>query len=190
MSDLIMSKVFSSGVNDAAIVSTIGSNIFFRGKEKFYKNLYDGYCANIKSFADENNVKLSSVNRMLVGEDNIIDISRLNDDSMYISEDNVKIYKTKDQHVARISINGHNSRWMLLEKTFEYHDGLTCIANMDNYNIFNKTILPVYRDEILKIYNITDKDINIYLEWIDAKDVYHYKENVKLNVNIKDIKID
>lgn len=53
---------------------------------------------------------------------------------------------------------------------------------------FSKTILPVYRDEILKIYNITDKDIDIYLEWIDAKDVYHYKENVKLNVNIKDIK--
>lgn len=73
---------------------------------------------------------------MLVGEDNIIDISRLNDDSIYISEDNVKIYKTKDQQVARISINGHNSRWMLLEKTFEYHDGQTCIANMDNYNIF------------------------------------------------------
>lgn len=53
---------------------------------------------------------------------------------------------------------------------------------------FSKTILPVYRDEILKIYNITDKDIDIYLEWIDAKDVYHYKENIKLNVNIKDIK--
>ena len=53
---------------------------------------------------------------------------------------------------------------MLLEKTFEYHDGQTCIANMDNYNIFSKTILPVYRDEILKTYNITDKDIDIYLE--------------------------
>lgn len=37
MSDLIMSKVFSSGVNDAAIVSTIGSNIFLEVKKNFIR---------------------------------------------------------------------------------------------------------------------------------------------------------
>ena len=38
--EIIQSKIFKSGYNDTEIVSKTGTDVYFRGREKFYKNLY------------------------------------------------------------------------------------------------------------------------------------------------------
>ena len=190
--EIIQSKIFKSGYNDTEIVSKTGTDVYFRGREKFYKNLYgsDGIYTLIKSFADRNNVKLSSVTEIIVNDTDIIRISGLSDDATEILESNVVIYNhLNDLQIVRISIDGHYSTWCLLNKIFENRNGETYIKYKDNYNYFYKEILPLLSIKIFATYSIIDDD-NIYINWVDAKDAIDYNRATNKDINIKDLKED
>lgn len=100
------------------------------------------------------------------------------------------IYNHLDElQIARVSIDGHYSTWCILLETFENSNGKTRIKYKDNYRYFYEEMLPLLRDRIFKTYNITNDDIDIYIEWINAKDAADHSKTNK-NINIKDIKED
>lgn len=189
--EIIQLKIFKNGHNDTEIVSKISTDIYFRGREKFYKDLYGDSSTYkfIKSFADKNNIKLPPIVEIMVSDTDIIRISGLSDDATEILESNVVINNhLNNLQIVRISIDGHYSTWCLILETFENRNGETYIKYKDNYNYFYEEVLPMLRDRILNIYNITDD--NIYISWVGAKDAIEYNKSTNGDINIKDLKED
>ena len=157
-------------------------------KINFEEEVFEEWALNIVKqhilhHLSDSGVLVKSISGIVISNKQTFYISGLKND-IEIKEENIKRYDNDKIQLVELLINDHYSRVVIVDKIFENRKGKTYITDKVNPNAFEvsmsfmKSVVPILRDEVIKIYNIQHNDhIDIKVIWMDIIESDKYKIN-------------